>query len=76
MVFQNGVRVENLVSENYHLAKALIDKYNVDKKQISNVVIIHNEEQFQKGKYSENYKKFKLILNLAINIFQKIKSHT
>ena len=52
IVFQNGVRVENLVSENYHTAKALIDKYNVDKKQISKVIIIHNEEQFQKSKYN------------------------
>lgn len=50
IVFQNGVRVENLVSENYHKAKALIDKYNVDKKQISKVIIIHNEEQFQKSR--------------------------
>jgi len=38
------------MSDNPYIAKSLFDKYNVEKKYLSNVQSIENGEQFSKGK--------------------------
>ena len=56
MVFQHGgICVEGLTSDNYHLAKALIEKYNISKKETSRVVTIHDGEHFQRGKTRKEF---------------------
>ena len=49
IVFKSGKKIESLMSDNPYKVKALIDKYNIDKKEISKVLSLDNSEQFNKG---------------------------
>ena len=55
-----------MVSDNYHKAKSLCEKYNIDKKLTSKVTNIEDGDHFQRGKH------IKLFSRLRIHIIHKI----